>query len=92
MASSFRNSGSVDPSVLVVSSFSVRGLSSTTKRCQLSDDHKRLKVSVCCLEETNSFDGRVGEYRLADPESESRHTLVGFGVAFDIGQCPTGSL
>ena len=63
--------------------FNVRGLSSATKRNQLSEDLGRLHIDICCLQETKcpgGFDEHPGNYRLIGLQSKSRHYSLAFAV------------
>ena len=70
------NRGSTPPSRFTIGTFNIRGLSSATKRGQLSEDLNRLYVDICCLLATTShggFDARPGNYLLLGQQSQPRH-------------------
>ena len=78
------NNNTTTPSLFTISTFNVRGLSSATKRDQLSEDLGRLHVDICCLQETKcpgGFDEHPGNYRLIGLQSQSRHYGLAFAVA-----------
>ena len=67
-----------------IGTFNVRGLSSETKRDQLSEDLNSLHIDVCCIQETkcpSGFDVISGYYRLIGLPSTSRHYGLAFAVA-----------
>ena len=69
------NNNSTTPSRFNIGTFNVRGLSSATKRNQLSEDLGRLHIDICCLQETKcpgGFDEHPGNYRLIGLQSQSR--------------------
>ena len=62
-----------------IGTFNVRGLSSATKRDQLSEDLNKRHIDVCCIQETKcpgSFDVVSGYYRLIGLPSTSRHVTM----------------
>ena len=64
--------------------FNVRGLSSATKRDQLSEDLNKRHIDVCYIQETKcpgGFDVISGYYRLIVLPSTSRHCGLAFAVA-----------
>ena len=64
-----------------IGTFNVRGLSSATKRDQLSEDLNKRHIDVCCIQEMKcpgGFDIVSGYYRLIGLLSTSRH----YGLAF----------
>ena len=64
-----------------IGTFNVRGISSATKRDQLSEDLNRLHIDVCCIQETKCPSGFYvisGYYRLP---STSRQYDLAFAVA-----------
>ena len=70
-----------------IGTFNVRGLSSTTKRDQLSEDLNKLHIDVCCIQETkcpSGFDVISGNYRLIGLPSTSRHYGLAFAVASNL--------
>ena len=78
------NNNSTTPSRFNIGTFNVRGLSSATKRNQLSEDLGRLHIDICCLQETKcpgGFDEHPGNYRLIGLQSQSRHYGLAFAVA-----------
>ena len=67
-----------------IGTFNVRGLSSETKRDQLSEDLNSLHIDVCCIQETkcpSGFDVISGYNRLIGLPSMSRHYGLAFAVA-----------
>ena len=67
-----------------IGTFNVRGLSSATKRDQLSEDLNKRHIDVCCIQETKcpgGFDVVSGYYRLIGLPSTSRHYGLAFAVA-----------
>ena len=67
-----------------IGTFNVRGLSSATKRDQLSEDLNKRHIDVCCIQETKcpgGFDVVSGYYRLIGLPSMSRHYGLAFAVA-----------
>ena len=71
-------------SKFTIGTFNVRGLSSATKRDQLSEDLNKLRIDVCCIHETkcpSGFDAISGYYRLIGLPSTSRHYGLAFAVA-----------
>ena len=67
-----------------IGTFNVRGLSSATKRDQLSEDLNKRHIDVCCIQETKcpgGFDIVSGYYRLIGLPSTSRHYGLAFAVA-----------
>ena len=78
------DNNSTTPSRFNIGTFNVRGLSSATKRNQLSEDLGRLYIDICCLQETKcpgGFDEHPGNYRLIGLQSQSRHYGLAFAVA-----------
>ena len=78
------NNNSTTPSRFNIGTFNLRGLSSATKRNQLSEDLGRLHIDICCLQETKcpgGFDEHPGNYRLIGLQSQSRHYGLAFAVA-----------
>ena len=78
------NNNATTPSRFTIGTFNVRGLSSATKRNQLSEDLGRLHIDICCLQETKcpgGFDEHPGNYRLIGLQSQSRHYGLAFAVA-----------
>ena len=74
-----------------IGTFKVRGLSSATKRDQLSEDLNRLHIDVCFIQETkcpSGVDVISGYYRLIDLPSTSRH----YGLAFAVASLADGLL
>ena len=70
-----------------IDTFNVRGLSSATKRGQLSEDLNKLHIDVCCIQETkcpSGFDVISGYYRLIGLPSTSRHYGLAFAVASNL--------
>ena len=67
-----------------IGTFNVRGLSSATKRDQLSKNLNKLHIDVWCIQETkcpSGFDVISGYYRLIGLPSTSRHYGLAFAVA-----------
>ena len=67
-----------------IGTFNVRGLSSATKRDQLSEDLNKRHIDVCCIQDTKcpgGFDVISGYYRLIGLPSTSRHYGLAFAVA-----------
>ena len=67
-----------------IGTFNVRGLSSATKRDQLSEDLNKRHIDVCCIQEPKcpgGFDVVSGYYRLIGLPSTSRHYGLAFAVA-----------
>ena len=67
-----------------IGTFNVRGLSSATKRDQLSEDLNKRHIDVCCIQETKcpgGFDVVSDYYRLIGLPSTSRHYGLAFAVA-----------
>ena len=67
-----------------IGTFNVGGLSSATKRDQLSEDLNKLHIDVCCIQETKCPSGFVvisGYYRLIGLPSTARHYGLAFAVA-----------
>ena len=70
-----------------IGTFNVRGLSSATKRDQLSEDLNKRHIDVCCIQETKcpgGFDAVSGCYRLIGLPSTSRHYGLAFAVASNL--------
>ena len=84
MSFSFRHpSNSQSSTLLSISTFNVRGLTSETKRNQLVTDLSSYRITICCLQETkcaDGFDEIRGDYRLLGLQSNSRHYGLGFAV------------
>ena len=67
-----------------IGTFNVRGLSSATKRDQLSEYLNKRHIDVCCIQETKcpgGFDIISGYYRLIGLPSTPRHYGLAFAVA-----------
>ncbi|KAK2186891.1 hypothetical protein NP493_185g04021 [Ridgeia piscesae] len=72
------NTGSTSASRFTIGTFITCGLSSATKRGQLTGDLGRLHVDICCPLETKSpggFDARSGNYLLLGQQSQPRTRL-----------------
>ena len=83
--------GSRSLSNFTIGTFNVRGLSSATKRGQLSEDLNKLHIDVCCIQDTkcpSDFDVISGYYRLIGLPSTSRH----YGLAFAVASYVAGRL
>ena len=84
------NTGSTSPSRFTIGTFITRGLSSATKRGQLTGDLGRLHVDICCPLETKSpggFDARSGNCLLLGQQSQPRH----YGLVFDVATWGPGT-
>ena len=65
-----------------IGTFNVRGLSSATKRDQLSEDLNKRHINVCCIQETKcpgGFDIISGYYRLIGLPSTSLRPRIRCG-------------
>ena len=77
-------------SKFTIGTFNVRGLSSASKRDQLSEYLNKLYIDVCCIQETkcpSGFDVISGYYRLIRLHYMSRHYGLAFAVASYLADC-----
>ena len=78
------NNNSTTPSRFNIGTFKVRGLSSATKRNQLSEDLGRLHIDICCYKKRNARRFRRASRQLPviGLQSHSRHYGLAFAVAW----------